>query len=216
MLRILEKVTSVDEFRQQFNINNSANSVEKRGSSAFSNVQGIPFANASLQKCEPRSKVIEIPNANRVLYAYYPECIIVKRCGGCCSPERTCVMNTTSTQSVMVYRISYLDGVPSPHQVDYINDEKCRCECKRKPSDCTGQKTLDPNSCRCLCNVKSPQCPNKKKWSTLDCDCICSKIDSCVGANFTWNKNTCQCECAKQSCPTGMKFDAASCACVKG
>lgn len=72
----------------------------------------------------------------------------------------------------------FSDGVPSPHQVDYINDEKCRCECKRKPSDCTGQKTLDPNSCRCLCNVKLPQCPNKKKVRTSCRSCkgkqICS------------------------------------------
>ena len=51
--------------------------------------------------------------------------------------------------------------------VNYEDDVTCQCQCKKQPSDCNANQTLDANTCLCKCKTASQECTNEKKQVCL-------------------------------------------------
>lgn len=156
--------------------------------------------------CQPELTTVELdlPNDDDGSGVfYYPTCTRVNRCGGCCSHELlSCQSMESERLKMSVVRTRYVgaelqyDGLM---EVKVKVDKKCRCDCRVKEEDCNTAQRYLAHECRCECkNIQEAY--------------ICSTRPS---IRF-WDPKKCRCTCKNPTdCSTGMRFDAASCRCVR-
>ncbi|XP_065670270.1 vascular endothelial growth factor A isoform X5 [Hydra vulgaris] len=154
---------------------------------------GLNAANDS-PSCQLMQKFEEIPKSKTDSFIFFPSCIKVNRCSGCCNTDiMECVALTNSSLFIDVYKVPTNGNRPYLYRVSYFNDESCGCQCKIKKENCSPKQIYDEGNCECLCNSKPKACSSKQQWSDITCDCTCKEVKSCSGGNF-WNDITCQCE----------------------
>ncbi|XP_041454809.1 platelet-derived growth factor subunit A-like [Lytechinus variegatus] len=186
---------------------------------------------AEMPRCEPRPTILTTSDVidegivgNEVEYAiYWPPCITINRCGGCCSTEiLQCVPNNTRTREMQVLRLTahqrspqiQLSGLVS---VSVQEDESCSCECKVKPQDCHPTREIYRN-CQCECNVEY-ECPDGMIWDATRCDCICNTPiheRTCRRRKHYFNEDICGCQCLERlqrGCQSPYVFNPQTCKC---
>ncbi|CAG2172121.1 unnamed protein product [Oppiella nova] len=148
---------------------------------------------ASPAACIPEMKIIELQATNSGDELYYPSCVRIPRCSGCCLSQRLqCVPILTSFEDISVIRVKYstverrlkFEGF----KVFRIErHDMCSCDCIQKAVDCSPKQIYSESECRCLC-------PNVSRyWDYNDCDCKCKSMPLC-STGFSFNNITCRCE----------------------
>ena len=142
---------------------------------------------------------------------YFPHCIRLPVCGGCCPSERLrCTPTIVAKQNVSVLHMRYsmqnrrfqLGGV---ERVQVERHNRCQCQCITQPSDCGPEQLYQADECRCICpdTVKMACLKRQRKMSNLPSRFI------------LWNGARCKCECNPPGgvwrCATGFKFDRTTC-----
>lgn len=87
---------------------------------------------------------------------YYPSCVLVSQCGGCCAHSgTTCSPTEESEKQVFVKKTKYAGGqklvAVGNITVTVKEHTKCRCQCKKTASDCNSLQKFVANQCRCEC-----------------------------------------------------------------
>jgi len=183
--------------------------------------------------CEPRPTTVAIPPHSDVGVMYWPTCVKVDRCGGCCGTDLLeCAANETApiTVTVMKSRVSDIDPefVAFMGNVDItlIKHISCKCQCRTKPTDCNPAiQDYDEHSCSCRCrnSPESTSCPSSKRWDEKYCRCVCPVLINCLDDEY-FDFNTCRCiqrtsvvtggasplilpdnPCATQNCRSGYR-----------
>ncbi|XP_022245753.1 vascular endothelial growth factor A-like isoform X2 [Limulus polyphemus] len=149
--------------------------------------------------CEPESQIVELPKPVDPLIVIWPTCTRIKKCGGCCpSTLLECVPKKTSKLSLKVLKAKYSKAGDETFQFQSFEvlkldvHEKCSCECKEKPSDCTSQQTYRADECRCMCtnHESSESCGENQIWDSKDCGCKCKNYLNC-STGFYFNPRSC-------------------------
>ncbi|XP_071502860.1 uncharacterized protein [Diadema antillarum] len=146
---------------------------------------------AELPTCIPRPQVVELPVGTAVdasgSAVYWPPCVTVNRCGGCCSTELLqCAPNSSRQVDVQVLSLMSNPDATQLQFAGVVNlqvheDVSCECQCRTKPSDCHPTREVYRN-CQCECVVEY-ECPAGMVWDPLRCDCVC---------NVPLNERTCR------------------------
>ncbi|XP_054163161.1 uncharacterized protein LOC128960995, partial [Oppia nitens] len=158
---------------------------------------------ASPAGCIPEKKIIELETPDNDNELYYPSCIRISRCSGCCSSERLqCVALNTSFEDISVIRVKYSSDERrlkfEGFKVFRIErHDRCVCDCIQKAFHCKPNQVYSDSECRCLCpNVSQIiDCQNSdyKQWDYNLCECKCKSIQLC-STGFVFNNNICRCE----------------------
>ncbi|XP_065572196.1 balbiani ring protein 3-like isoform X2 [Artemia franciscana] len=158
-------------------------------------------------KCTPREVVVKLPRNGSGLI--FPDCVIAKRCEGCCGASGSCTAVKTSTKNFQVIEseentIRFLTVPVEVH-------DECVCQelCNRR---CPPGFTLDSTSCTCLC---TRDCGSTGILDSAKCTC---KPQCAIYCNYPFIKNEeeCRCECGltQSRCKPGEVLDYSSCRCV--
>lgn len=144
--------------------------------------------------------------------AYYPFCVTLKKCGGCCPLSLECVTKETVNRTVLIWEVSST----SMNQISmtFLEDASCKCQCIIKSTDCTSKQTYNPSACQCQCATKATCPEDNKEWSHSKCDCICKVEEECTSNLRTWDKSLCRCGCINNACPLGQSRNTESCRCI--
>ncbi|XP_070552919.1 vascular endothelial growth factor A-like [Ptychodera flava] len=175
--------------------------------------------------CQPRPTSVPVPPNSDPYVLYWPPCVELHRCGGCCSSELfTCEASATHNVDVKVYRArsdpTNEDAVPIERIETFkmTNETQCKCDCKVKPHDCN-LAIHRHEYCQCVCIQKEHSCPARKVWDDRTCGCVCRKPAqerNCFGRNRIWRESTCQCECrAVLPCRPSFAWHPSKCKCEK-
>lgn len=153
--------------------------------------------------CQVEMKTVDIKDPLMETHVFYPWCVRVPRCSGCCPSIRLkCVPTKTSIVNVTAVQLDYEGSLNGKFKYDGLRifhlekHESCRCECIQQQDDCNEHQVYRPEECRCLC--KDP-----------------SKADDCKKRpDKIWIQDSCQCLCRQRfNCPTGSSFSEVSCKC---
>ncbi|CAB3372723.1 Hypothetical predicted protein [Cloeon dipterum] len=156
-------------------------------------------------QCIPENMTVPLINPNATanpFTIYFPNCIRLPRCNGCCNtPLLTCEPTITRLRSFRVLQTDLknekLSNIQRSTVIDVEEHLGCQCTCKVKAKDCNVFQKYNQKACRCVCVNKD----DKDK-----CD-LESKLK-------LWDMQTCQCKCREASeCSTGFYFDEKTCSC---
>ncbi|KAG8198579.1 hypothetical protein JTE90_026477 [Oedothorax gibbosus] len=164
------------------------------------NVPSAPFAEPA--KCKPELQVVPVEQPDDRTRLRWPNCIRVKRCGGCCwGSLKSCIPIQVSYENVTVAEVYYdfrdPDHFQHPKQVVISVEQhnKCACKCTQSPESCGELQKFDEDNCRCVCI-------NKKLASR------------CTPQHKVWDDSTCTYRCReKRECSTGRYFHEEKCRC---
>jgi hypothetical protein len=150
---------------------------------------------------EMRTVELETPGDQEM---YYPWCVRLPRCSGCCPSTRLeCVPTKVSYIDVPVLRLKFenfnkkfeLKGIKT---FKMLRHDSCACQCIEQPEDCSAGQDYKPEECRCVCRDLRA-------------------ADLCLASSSVkvWSKEWCSCSCRhSKQCSTGLTFDPNSCRCV--
>ncbi|XP_075587532.1 uncharacterized protein LOC124499022 [Dermatophagoides farinae] len=147
---------------------------------------------------------------------YYPHCIRLPRCGGCCPSQRLlCRPKSITWHNVSVMHVQY-----SPTQrrfrfsgIQHIRVEyhqQCGCECIQQSKDCNHGQIYRPNECRCVCslndrlqcvrqnNYRNQSMPTFRFWNEINCQCQC-RLPTSINQSKQISKI--------ENCPSGYHFN---------
>lgn len=158
---------------------------------------------AEFAGCEISKTFIRLTRDNDLSVFYFPPCVYVNRCSGCCiSQKMECVPTKTSMAEYKILKVRY-SGPGSTtfkyegHQfLQLEKHEKCSCQCIIKPEHCTARQIYLPDRCSCSCinEYQAANCPRPLKY---------------------WDSNQCRCRCRTEyTCSTTLRFDTDTCRCV--
>ncbi|KAL7629995.1 UNVERIFIED_CONTAM: hypothetical protein RMT77_019885 [Armadillidium vulgare] len=158
--------------------------------------------------CTPEEHTVPLNLPQEEGVSYFPTCVRVKRCGGCCLlSHHSCQPSTARTIKAKVLkaggtvtrsrrRVSR-QAEPEYISVDVEEHLSCDCKCKLKESECNPAiQTYSEHQCECLCKDKD-------------------KEQACLGSrDHFWSYDQCECLCRKTiSCSSGQEFDHKTCSC---
>uniref|UniRef100_A0A4Q8K4P8 U43-Liphistoxin-Lth1a_1 n=1 Tax=Liphistius thaleban TaxID=1905330 RepID=A0A4Q8K4P8_9ARAC len=170
----------------------------RRGLSAGEMVAQI----AQFATCQPEQQVVKLDKPLSGGVFYWPPCIRVKRCGGCCTSKLlACSPVATSNVNITVLQVRYSRDHPNlfdsegPRSISVEQHDRCSCGCKELPEHCTELQEYRQGECRCVCT-------NQKE------------ADQCLGPERFWDGHDCMCKCRNpMECSTGLNFNLTSCRC---
>lgn len=206
----MNEVKNISDFIRLFitpqestSLNGSDNSNDTSKRRAWST--GVPAASiAKPANCQIEQHVIELEKPENEAMIFWPSCIRVRRCGGCCTSKlQACKPLQTSILHVTVLQMKYNHQTPNSFEDQGIRifsieqHEQCRCTCKEGPDDCNPDvHRYKPEECRCVCKNKEAaiNCTGSNKfWDPKDCLCKCRTVGLCSSGRF-FNELSCRCE----------------------
>ncbi|XP_059480136.1 platelet-derived growth factor subunit A-like [Neocloeon triangulifer] len=160
---------------------------------------------AKQAKCMPENTTVLLKPDNsseNPFTIYYPSCVRVQRCGGCCNSDLlSCQPVDIRLRNFEIIATEFKDGKFSNvrrRKVLQVEEHmKCDCDCKVKAEHCNTLQVYDARACRCRCvnNEDKQKCDEENKIKL-------------------WDFETCLCKCRDVSeCSTGFYFDEKSCSC---
>lgn len=162
---------------------------------------------ATPDECSPRNVSVRLPlDYSTSNVAYWPECTMVQRCGGCTQPNLACEPLYKEKIVLKVMRAEYSHpGAMNLQWKGYQSVEverhlSCRPTCTLNATICGPLKTFQPYQCKCQCKSFS-QCNSLQRWDETSCSCGCPNALSCCPAGQ--DQSTCQ-----------NRFDHATCRCM--
>lgn len=159
--------------------------------------------------CQTEQHVIELDKPENGAIIYWPSCVRVRRCGGCCTSNMlACKPLSTSILNVTVLQLLYNHENPNSFEsqgtrvVSLEQHDRCSCSCKELPEDCDDDvHDYRSNECRCVCKntQEASTCSGSKKiWDSRQCVCKCRKVRLCSSGRY-FNPLSCRCEVLRQS-----------------
>ncbi|XP_061676465.1 vascular endothelial growth factor A-A-like isoform X2 [Syngnathoides biaculeatus] len=138
-------------------------------------------------RCQPREMLVDISQEypEDTEHTYIPSCVVLTRCGGCCTDEAMeCVPTETRNVTLQVMRVR---SMVTQHQILLRFIEHQKCDCRFKPevqakkqyhcAPCSQRRkrlfVQDPLTCKCSC-----------KFTLLDCK----------SRQLELNERTCRCD----------------------
>lgn len=93
---------------------------------------------------------------------YFPSCVLVKQCGGCCAHSgTTCTPTDEIEKTVTVKKTKYVNTAKLMNvgdiSVKVKEHNKCKCLCKKTQADCNSMQRFVKNQCRCECTNKDEE-----------------------------------------------------------
>lgn len=153
--------------------------------------------------CEPQMTPIPIEDATDPSILFWPSCVKVRRCGGCCGHDMlTCKPIRETVQEIQLMKVQYpYAGAPDFEFLGleqyYIAEHlECECGCRTELSHCDLQihsYNSESCSCECLNAQEGLQCPSHKVWNREICQCLCPKLTWCAMDSY-YSNDTCRCE----------------------
>lgn len=161
--------------------------------------------------CEPHDTIVALnyhsaSGSNDVIF---PDCIKMKRCGGCCRPSELMACEPSQiirkTINVMRWPAIPANGRNRGRQRAYATRMEieehlsCRCSCRVKADNCDAMtQRYDEQNCQCVCANYNEQreCLKQselKFWSANECDCKCRNLRIC-STGWIFSSLTCKCE----------------------
>ncbi|XP_077443594.1 vascular endothelial growth factor Ab [Stigmatopora argus] len=137
--------------------------------------------------CKPREMVVEILQEypEEVEHIFFPSCVVLMRCAGCCTDERLqCTPTSSHNVTLEIKRIATLR---QQNDVYMSFTEHSACECRLKKE----VKQLQENTCK--------PCAEKRRHFFLQdpqtCRCSCKHTDQfCKDRQQELNERTCRCD----------------------
>lgn len=162
---------------------------------------------ATSDECSPRNVSVRLPlNYSDSQVAYYPECTMVQRCGGCTPTQYLSCEPLYKEKIVLkVLRAVYLyPGALHMQWTGYESVEverhlTCRPVCNLTSGACGPLKQFVPHQCKCQCR-RFDRCSNEQKWDDNTCSCRCRNERPC-------------CEEGSDDAPCTSFFDHRTCQC---
>jgi len=172
--------------------------------------------------CQPIDTVVNVvpPEERDPTVFFFPSCVVMKQCGGCCAHTGTsCTPTEEEEKKVTLKKTKFMGGSKLQNQgevtVTVKEHKKCRCQCKKSASDCNSLQKFISNQCRCECQNFGDQEACTKVSSLL----FSLKLHHFISQpkqNPTklFDNKSCSCLCREtKECTTGWEFDQDSCAC---
>jgi len=153
--------------------------------------------------CQPVDTIVSLvpPDEKDPTVFYFPSCILIKQCGGCCAHTGTTCSPTEETdKQVTIKKTKFTGGTKLQAMgevtVNVKEHNRCRCQCKKTASDCNSLQRFIANQCRCECtNIQEAE----------DCATNPTKL---------WDIKSCACVCRdEKDCPSGLQYDQSTCSC---
>jgi hypothetical protein len=128
---------------------------------------------------------------------YIPNAVVVKRCGGTCQQQLSCI--PTKKRMVQFSVRCRRDGEKGIcGTVDVEEHERCKCDCRVMESQCI---------------------PMKQKYDRHACMCRCINMDEkekCERDDGLWDQKACECRCKEEKvCTTGLYWVPSLCRCMR-
>lgn len=117
--------------------------------------------------CQPIDTLISlIPKDERdPTIFYFPSCVLVKQCGGCCAHSGTSCTPTDETERQVIVKKTKFVNEPKLQSLGDVTmtikeHNKCKCMCTKKSTDCNSLQRFVRSQCKCEClNVnEADQC----------------------------------------------------------
>ncbi|XP_076065370.1 uncharacterized protein LOC143039362 isoform X2 [Oratosquilla oratoria] len=149
-------------------------------------------------KCTPRVVPVPVPiDMKHPEISYFPHCVAVKRCGGCCSSNLLeCIPTKTKKKKFKVMAIDNTSRSKYRVRNTLVTKRiemhmECTCACRERQEHCKSYQKYDENNCRCYCPNET-NCPPGKIWDSNECSCRCQNEAKCTtGAEF--DHQNCRC-----------------------
>ena len=155
-----------------------------------SNVNSLESVSMKNQKCETRTKIIDINNNEPMLY---PFSIKVNKCTGSCNDINSSYVNLCVPDVVKNINVEGFNLMSRINETRYI---------------------IWHETCKCICRLSASVYNNRQRWNEDKCRCECKElIDKGIcDKGFIWNPSNRECECDK-SCDLGEYLDYKNCKC---
>ncbi|XP_070497514.1 uncharacterized protein [Chironomus tepperi] len=165
----INEISDVDIFIQDFvDTTNSLSNVSSTFTHPANRKRRAAASNQLRQAtCQPVDTVISlVPKDERdpTIY-YFPSCVIVKQCGGCCAHSGTSCTPTDETEKQITVKKTKFVNEPKLANLGDVTitikeHNKCKCQCKKSASDCNGLQRFIRSQCRCECtnSKEADQC----------------------------------------------------------
>jgi hypothetical protein len=132
---------------------------------------------------------------------FWPPCVNVSRCGGCCVHDAlTCTPVTRRlddfTVAKMIFDSTGTVVWSGEVLIQLEAHTACDCSCRVLAADCnnrTQRYDADSCSCRCINESLSGSCQAPKHWSQQLCACVCPNMLNCLDDEY-FNYATCTCQ----------------------
>lgn len=164
---------------------------------------GASGALGEFATCQTEMQTVQLTKPNNLAAMYWPQCVRVKRCGGCCTSEMLACQPVQKSQiNITVMQLRYNVQAPDALESEGLRvlsleqHDRCACRCKQQPEDCE---------------------PNVHEYRESECKCMCinhNEARLCRGPQKIWDSQDCLCKCRNaRQCSTGYFFNVASCRC---
>lgn len=218
-LNRLNTITDITEFAQMFDLQLPEEEDDLGNFSVsvrFGGDGDEPAELASMANCKPELRTVELDLPLDPHTTYYPTCVRVEQCGGCCfGPLLTCRPSVTKVLKVKVLKTTTSssgssrrnrtgrrrrrENSVSYHTLSVVKHTACECGCKVQASDCNSTiHTYREGECACVCKdrdekSKCEEQNSTKYWSDETCSCYCRKPQAC-GSGEYFSQVSCRCE----------------------
>ncbi|XP_076319553.1 uncharacterized protein LOC143230242 isoform X1 [Tachypleus tridentatus] len=145
--------------------------------------------------CHPRPVPFQVPQPSDPASIFYPACVELHRCVGCCGHSQlTCTATSVKNVSRQVIELSLFPetGITKIKSLSFEEHTSCVCQCKTKPEDCSTSQQYKEDSCQCVCPFLQ-SCPEHQSWNTTLCACVCKEVQYCSSGLY-FNTDVCRCE----------------------
>lgn len=109
--------------------------------------------------CKPIDTVVSLVPAheNDPTVFYFPSCVLLQQCGGCCAHTGTSCTPTDETEKQITIKKTKFTGGSKLQAMGDITvtvkeHNRCKCQCKKTASDCNSLQKFIANQCRCECS----------------------------------------------------------------
>ncbi|KAB7501966.1 hypothetical protein Anas_08566 [Armadillidium nasatum] len=177
------------------------------------------IGNPKQAQCVPELHSVDLGLINTPDVTYYPTCVRVNQCGGCCPSKDIISCQPIASEKVVV---QVYELFPNAEENDISTSASSTRGRRRRQSVKVKYNKInvtveEHKECACLCKLRESSCNlDVHFYDEKGCACICRNIDEeekCYRkSTHFWNKDTCECLCRHEiACSSSETFDHSSC-----